>query len=234
MPCMNNFSLNELAVAIARGNISTEIKINKDSSRYLVCYLGEERKEVYKIIGPKDYMVFSAILHKIGDAVACYSCEVFGMGNDMEDKVCYNLGHILDNFRECDALIPYKYFSEDFATDFKYMHLNDKNRDLLLSCDDSGRNFEFYFNLEDKSYERFSNMYSIFRASVYNHDLRSFFRCLKFFDELGGQKRLSVPEVDLRMWTDYEVLFFCLLLQPFNRSWVKNTLEKRFSVKLVK
>ena len=29
MPCMNDFSLNELAVAIARGNISTEIKINK-------------------------------------------------------------------------------------------------------------------------------------------------------------------------------------------------------------
>ena len=238
MSCINDFSLNELMVAIARGNISTEIKYNKDYSRYLVCYLTDEskginKKEVYKIEGPKDYMVFSAILSKIEDALECYSINVFGLTEDMSSKVGNSLYKIRSDFRECEELIPYMYFDKNFVTDFKYMHINEKNKDYLVSLD-CGRDFEFYFNLENKNFDRFENMYRISRSDNFNHDLRSVFRVLKFFDELGGQKRLSVPEIDLRMWTDFEVLYFCLLLQCFNRSWVKKAIEKRFGVRLVK
>lgn len=236
MSCLNNFSLNELMVGIARGTVVSKLAVASDSSRYIEFYLikDDKKKLVYKVEGPKDYMVVSAILSCIYDAVACYSCDVFGVGRDMETPVGYKLSHVYDNFRECDALIPYAYFDEQFATDFKYSHVNDKNKDYLLSCDNSGRDFEFYFNFEDKSFNRFENMYRIRRDSNFNHDLRSKIRCLKYFDELGGQKRLSVPETNLRMWTDFEVLYFCFLLQPFNRSWVKKTLETRFGVKLVK
>ena len=91
-------------------------------------------------------MIVCAILSIIGDAVGCYSCDVFGVGRDMETAVGYKLSHVYDSLRNCDALIPYDYFDEHFATDFKYSHVNDRNRDYLLSCDNSGRDFEFYLN----------------------------------------------------------------------------------------
>lgn len=51
MSCLNNFSLNELMVGIARGTVVSKLAVASDSSRYLEFYLikDDKKKLVYKV-----------------------------------------------------------------------------------------------------------------------------------------------------------------------------------------